>query len=248
MAGALLVEKGCHAVESFSTYPVIAAFSDKTFNMRFAEDLSPFKDDRSVFSQRVGFPFEDLVCMEQIHGSNIVLVNASMKGRGSERRADALLNTDGAITRERGIPIGVLTADCGSVFFYDPKKHVIGIAHIGWRGMLNGLPQKMIAAFSGNFLSRPEDLRVAFGPMIRRCCYEVGEEVASHFGPFMEERGGKKYFDLAAAIKSSLQENGVKKSSTEDPGLCTFCKSERFYSYRREGESSGRMMSVVMLR
>jgi len=248
MASAMMFEKGCHGLESLSGYPVLAAFSDRCFNLRFEEDLSDLQNDRRLFSQMAGFPLENLVCMEQIHGANIVLVDGEMKGKGALTRASALPKADGVITRERGIPIGAMTADCGSVFFYDPKKQAIGIAHVGWRGLFNKLPQKMIAAFSGNFLSRSEDLCIAFGPMIRKCCYEVGQDVAAYFPGHVQGRLGKFYLDLPSAIQAALEETGVRKAGIEDPGFCTFCESSRFFSYRREGQSAGRMMSVIMLR
>jgi len=245
---ALSEEKGCYTFETFSQASVLAAFSDRKFNMRFDEDFSIPRNDREIFSRILKAPADRLVCMDQIHGGNIVLVHETMKGRGANSRVDAIPNADALITREKEIPLGVLTADCAPVFFHDPKNQACGIAHVGWRGLFNKLPQKMVAAFSGNFLSRAEDLHVALGPMIRRCCYEVGGEVASHFAEVVENRDGKSYLDLAAGIVADLQENGVKKENVEDCGLCTHCHEHRFYSYRREGRDTGRMLSVMMLR
>jgi len=139
------------------------------------------------------------------------------------------------------------TADCASIFLYDPQKNAAGIAHVGWRGLYAGMPGKMVLALSNNFLCHPNNLHVALGPMIRQCCYEVGQDVASLFQPFISSTGGKTYLDLADAIVTSLQKMGVKKSHIEDIGFCTSCHNELFYSYRREGTQTGRMLSLLML-
>ncbi|HNV86351.1 MAG TPA: peptidoglycan editing factor PgeF [Candidatus Omnitrophota bacterium] len=248
MAITLFEDKGCHSFEIFAGASVSAAFSDRKFNMRFSEDFSVPRNDREIFFQILGASADRLVCMDQIHGGNIVLVTESLRGKGAHCRADAVPNADALITREKGIPLGVLTADCASVFFHDPRKQAAGVAHVGWRGLFNKLPQKMVAAFSGNFLSRSEDLCVALGPMIRRCCYEVGADVASHFPGAVEDRDGKIYLDLTAGILSALLESGIRRENIEDCGLCTHCHEHRFYSYRREGRETGRMISVMMLR
>ncbi len=240
-------EKGCYRFDSFSNFPIVAVFSDRTFDMRFAEDTLSGSNDRQAFCEMLKIPGRDLVCLEQIHGANIVLVTSEMKGRGATHRQDALAKADGAIVRERCIPTGVQTADCASVFLYDPKNETVGIAHVGWRGLYAGITEKMVAAFTNNFKCRPKDLLVGLGPMIRKCCYEVGEDVASFFGSFVIKRRGKIYLDLTNAIINALHAKGVKKTNIEDMGFCTSCHNELFYSHRREGNLAGRTLSVIML-
>lgn len=150
--------------------------------------------------------------------------------------------------KEKNIPVGIQTADCAPVFFYDPRNHTAGIAHVGWRGLYGALPEKMVQAFTNNFLSKASDLLVALGPMIRQCCYEIGGDVASHFEPFVEETKGKWHLDMAGGIISMLTQAGVKKTNIEDTELCTYCHHETFFSYRREKEQAGRLLSVMMLR
>lgn len=244
----VLVEKGCYQFPSWSHFPVVAAFSDKTFDMRFEEDLVEPQHARQSFCAALDIPRGDLVCLQQIHSANIVLVTSDVRGRGAARRVDALPSADGAIMREKGIPVGVVTADCAPVFFFDPRSGSAGIAHVGWRGLLAGLPAKMVAAFSNNFLCRAEDLRIAFGPMIRKCCYEVGGDVAGLFNGLVSKRKKKLFLDLTGAIVRALEDMGIQRKHIEDLGFCTHCESELFFSHRREGVSTGRMLSVVMLR
>ncbi len=241
-------EKGIYHFQSFSSFPVVAGFSDRTFNMRFLEDQLLGSNDRESFCELLQIPAADLVCPEQIHSGNIILVSEDMKGRGAFRRENAVARADGMIAKEKRIPLGVQTADCASVFFYDPRQETAGIAHVGWRGLYARLPGKMVAAFTNNFLCRPKDLHVGLGPMIRKCCYEVGEDVASFFGGFVSTRKGRNYLDLSRAITADLHAMGVPKTHIEDCGFCTSCHNELFYSYRREGSLTGRMLSVIMLR
>jgi YfiH family protein len=244
---ALATLRGVHKLETFASFSVTAAFSDRALNMRFAEDLPPGESGRQAFCEALSIPPQDLVCLEQIHGANIVLAGSEMKGRGSLNRVDAVPRADGIISRERGIPLGVLTADCASVFFFDPRRQTVGMAHIGWRGAMAGLAEKMVAAFHNNFVSRPRDLHVALGPMIRPCCYEVGEEVASCFPGSASKRKGRIFLDLPGVIRAALVTSGVPKTHIEDSGFCTACQTDLFYSYRREGASCGRMLSVIMM-
>ena len=126
---ALKVEdgKGIYQFQSFFSFPVTAGFSDRTFNMRFLEDQLPGSKDRESFCEQLQIPAADLVCPEQVHSANIILVSEEMKGRGALCRENAVSRADGMLVKEKGIPLGVQTADCASVFFYDPRKETAGI-------------------------------------------------------------------------------------------------------------------------
>jgi YfiH family protein len=244
----LMEESGVHVFESFSDHPVVASFSARNYNMRFREDAEGAEKDRAAFLERLGIPAGDLVCPDQVHSANILLVSEEMAGKGAFFREDAVGRADGMLVKSKSVPLGVQTADCASIFFYDPRVEAAAIAHVGWRGLYAGMVEKMVAAISNNFLSRPRDLIVGLGPMIRKCCYEVGDDVAFLFKDHVVARKGKKFLDLGRAIGSALRRGGVKKTQIEDPGFCTSCRNDLFHSYRREGQRAGRMLSVIMLR
>lgn len=243
----LMEDSGIHVFESFSDHPVVASFSTRPYNMRFREDAEGAEKDRAAFLERLGIPAGGLVCPDQVHSANIILVTEEMAGRGAVCREDAIGRADGMLIKSKSIPLGVQTADCASIFFYDPRVEGAAIAHVGWRGLYAGMVEKMVAAISNNFLSRPRDLIVGLGPMIRKCCYEVGDDVAFLFKEFTVIRKNIKFLDLGRAIGSALRKAGVKKTQIEDPGFCTSCRPDLFYSYRREGQCTGRMLSVIML-
>ena len=107
---------------------------------------------------------------------------------------------------------------------------------------------KTIRLMCKEFKGRPEYLQVAFGPAIRSCCYEVGSEFKHFFSGGLIERDGRYYLDLLGINKRQILDSGVKEANIFDSGICTFCKNEDFFSYRKEGKSCGRIMSVIMLR
>lgn len=236
------------AFSIFSSYPLIAGYSDKIHNLRFTDDLPRPSKDREKFAALLGYDAARLICLDQVHSANIVLADEGMKGMGAFDRLGSAGQADALITRTVDLPLGIMTADCGSVFFYDPEHHTAGLAHVGWRGLYAGLPEKMVLALRQNFLSKPENLKVALGPMIRRWSYEVGPEMKEYFPDFIFEKEGKLYLDIALGITRQLQAAGVLSANIEDAGFCTYQEEERFFSYRREGKKTGRILSVIMLK
>ena len=98
-----------------------------------------------------------------------------------------------------------------------------------------------------NFKTNPADLKIAFGPSIKPCCYKVGFEFKKYFPKEIVRRSGSLYLDLNLANRRQLINAGVKKGNIYDCTICTVCNS-RFHSYRRDGEKSGRMLSLMMMK
>jgi polyphenol oxidase len=168
----------------------------------------------------------------QIHSPQVVTAEAAWP-------ADARPRADAIVTRMRALAIGVTTADCGPVLFADPRAHVIGAAHAGWRGALAGVLEATIEAMEALGAKRAQT-RAAIGPMIRQPNYEVGpdliarfraEDVASNrfFAP--AARDGHALFDLGGYVAARLERAGI--AQVEDLGLCTYADAAQFFSYRR---------------
>ncbi len=151
------------------------------------------------------------------------------------------------VTDKKNLPLAVLTADCLSVFLYEPKTPAIGLVHAGWRSTKDNIAAETIKLMQEKFHADPKDLYAAFGPAIRSCCFEVEKEIMDSFPGGLIRRDNRYYLDLARINKNQLLDSGVKDRNIFDCGICTVCRNAEFFSYRKEKSDSGRMMSVMML-
>ena len=173
---------------------------------------------------------DDMASLKQIHSA--VVLGAERIGVAGE--GDAL------VTAQTGVPVSIRTADCYPILLADPRNLVVAAVHAGWRGTAAGIVVKTIEQMRARFGSDAGNLRVAIGPGIGGCCYEVGIEVARQFGL---ESAGK--IDLAEMNHRLLVENGVAAGHIETLGGCTRCDADLFHSFRRDRESAGRMVSYI---
>ena len=229
---------------------VIFAVSNRSLgNMSLNHgDTEKSLDNRKQFLGVLGIEYQDLVCAKQIHGSVIRYVNENDKGKGAFIYDEAIRGADALITDKKNIPLAVFTADCLSVFMYEPASQVIGIVHAGWRGTKDNICPKAVKLIHDKFGVTPSDLLINFGPCIRSCCYEVSSEFKDFFPDSTSQRDGKYYFDLAAANKAQLIKAGVKEKVISDERVCTSCQNTAYFSFRKEKDKSGRMMAVAMLK
>lgn len=196
---------------------------------------------RGEFLRALGLFPDNLVMVKQVHGSTVVV---------AERADPELLGApaDGLITTTRGLVLGIRTADCVPVFFWDPVRKVAGIAHGGWKGVKAGIVAQMLKIFEKSCGTKMTDLRVAIGPSIRQCCYEVGREFLGYFpGFYRGKNDGKGYLDLVGVIKGRLLKRGIAESHIHDMGLCTVCENKKFFSYRLENQTQERILSVISI-
>lgn len=210
---------------------ICAAFSARIFN----------NSRRSEYLEALSLQPEKLIMVKQVHSDAVLVVD----------EADPrLLETpaDGLITQTPGLVLGVRTADCVPVFFWDTARKVAGIAHGGWRGVKDGIISRMLNAFEKKFQSRMSDLRVVLGPSIRRCCYEVGKEFLGHFPGFYHAKDAAKgRLDLVGVIQERLVKRGVPASRIHDSGFCTVCENKTFFSYRAEKQTHERILCVISI-
>jgi YfiH family protein len=158
-------------------------------------------------------------------------------------------DADASLTERAGELLAIETADCLPVLIVDASNLRVAAAHAGWRGTAAKVARHAVDALVARG-SKPEDLRVALGPSIGPCCYEVGADVEEAFGTagsrFLERRSsGRSHLDVAEANRTQLEEAGVLPSHIDKSNLCTRCREDLFFSYRRDGAYAGRMISVV---
>ena len=186
--------------------------------------------------------FKPQACAEadQVHGAGIADVTGALTAQ--------VAGCDALVTDTPGAALRIRTADCLPIFFADPVRGAVGLAHAGWRGLAASLPARMVAALSQVFHSRADALQVAVGPSIGPCCYEVGPEFAQRFGPFVQEARGRRTCDLAGVAVDQLRRCGVRADRIVQTRRCTACETDEWFSLRREGPETGRLVSFIMLR
>lgn len=187
---------------------------------------------------------KQLVAAEQVHSDNVNIV-------GLKEQGTVIKSTDGLVTTQKNIILGIKTADCLPIIFFDPEKQIIGIIHSGWKGTVLNIACRTVKIMQ-TLGSSPKNIIAVIGPHIGACCYAVDKERFSLFiGKFGSDQASviqtkHKYFlDLGRINFNQLIEVGVPKSNIEFMLNCTSCQSNLFYSYRRQKEFAGRMLNVV---
>ncbi len=190
----------------------------------------------------------EMVGVHQVHSPNVVTVDAPLNGE--RPKADAL------VTNVPGLALTILTADCQPVLFADPDAKVIGAAHAGWRGALDGVLEATLDTMESLGAKR-ENISAVIGPTISQAAYEVGPEFLDDFmaeSPenarfFANGQGDRLQFDLPAFGLHRLRQANV--GNAEWTRHCTYSDADRFYSYRRSTHANeadyGRLISAIRL-
>lgn len=202
---------------------------------------------------------QDMVGTAQTHTTNIRIVTGKDGGKGILYPQD-YQDVDGLITNEKGLTLCAYTADCVPIFYADPVKEAIGIAHSGWRGTVGNMAGKMTLAMHEEFGSLPEDLIVGIGPSICRKCYEVDETVARQFEELMEnaddirrvvlpgKAAGKYQLDLWQANRILLMRAGVLEDHIDVTDICTACNPRILFSHRASHGKRGNMGGMIRMK
>lgn len=203
--------------------------------------------NRTRVAEAMGLGPEALVTVHQVHSAKAIPVTGALSIRPE---ADAL------VTATPGLLLAVLTADCQPVLFSDPKAGVVGAAHAGWRGAVDGVLEATLDAMEG-LGARRQDITAVIGPTISQAAYEVGPEFFDRFRAedegstrfFANGAGDRMLFDLPGYGLYRLREAGIGRA--EWTGHCTYRDPARFFSFRRTTHAGevdyGRLISVIRL-
>lgn len=188
-----------------------------------------------------------LVSLHQVHGSTVRVVPPAPRDGG---RPDG----DALVTGTAGLALGVWVADCVPILICDPRSRAVAAVHAGWRGTVAGILGAAIGTLRERFGSRPADLRVALGPAIGVCCFEVGDEVvdallrADPGAGSSVRRGPRAHIDLYEANRRQALASGVPPGQVQSADLCTVCRPDLLESFRRDRQSAGRMAGFIAWR
>jgi len=215
------------------------------------KNLKSFLDALRVDIKNVVFP-------EQVHGSSVVTIDDSKKKH--------ILNADGLITNKKNVFLGIVTADCLPIIFYDEKMGIVGIAHAGYKGILKGILKNMVLSFK-KLRSDAKDILVGIGPAIGVCCYDVSYERIKIFDKLLnadgdsgrsrqvgiarmtkihQVRNEKHFLDLKNIAKQIFISEGILEENIEVSDICTYDNIKNFYSFRGEGPKNfGEFATIV---
>ena len=220
---------------------VFYTFTDKNdSNLAFhVEDneINVIKNRKNL-ALKLGYNYEDLVYMNQIHSANIIVVDEN-----SPKLVD---NCDSIITRSKNLPLMVMVADCIPILMFDDKQGIIATIHAGRNSTFLEISKKTAEVFIEKFSSNPEDINVVFGASIQKCCYEVSEDLSKIVeNSFGKEFVENNYIDLQGINKKQLNDLGIK--NIEISNICTKCGDKSYFSYRKD-KKTGRFAGIIILK
>jgi len=220
------------------------------FSLALHTDEEPEKILQNRATLQAKFPHMKFIVAHQTHSDNIAIIQ-NIESKGWRGQESVIEDCDALISDKKGVMLTILTADCVPILLFDPKRHIIGAVHAGWRGTEQKIVSKTIQRMQQIFGSNPTDILAGVAPSIGRCCYEVGEDVAQHFFEESEafsKKEGKFMLDLPHLNKIQLLQSGLLEKNIEMSSICTACEVDKYFSYRKEQGCSGRFMSMIGLK
>jgi YfiH family protein len=212
--------------------------------LRWGDDREAVDENRRRVAAHVGYAPDQLQVTKHVHGTAVWRVGEPLPEPPE---------FDGLVCDRAGPVLGAFAADCIPLVFAEPDARVIGAAHAGWRGTVGGVAGNVVARMA-ELGARPERVRVALGPSIGPCCFEVGPEVTAQFRerfgalPGMVVAGPRKeHIDLRVATRAILEQAGVRAEHIDAAPPCTQCNPDRFFSYRRDGKDGGVHMGFIAM-
>jgi len=208
---------------------IIFGMSDKGDGQMIVCDDGVAQVNRRKFFDQVGIDSGRMVAASLVHGDQIAVVGDGDVGK-------LIPNTDGLITNKKNVCLTITGSDCMPVFFYDKINNVIGLVHAGWRGIVADIVPKMVKLMKTEFSPKKESINVYLGPSIKKCHFEIKEDVLRYFKKYPEaiiRQEEKIFVDLELIVKKQLVEVGVLGENIKIDSVCTYC-NKNYFSYRRD--------------
>ena len=195
-------------------------------------------NNRNKFFSGLGIEEKNVATSGQIHGKEILVTD----------KAGRFSGYDAIITNKKNLFVAVSIADCCPVLIYDRKNQAVAAIHAGWRGTVSKIVSETLTSMKENFGTEAQNIMAYIGTCISEKSFEVGEEVATQFDPeFISDTANseKYYINLKAANLKQLLDFGVDKEEIEISPYCTILNNDEYFSYRKEGKESGRMLAII---
>jgi YfiH family protein len=226
----------------------LGEFAENNMSVTVGDEPSAVEVNRRAAAEAIGFPGNQLFLLKQVHSNRVHRLSAYPTD-------EAPIEADAMVTRQPMLALGILTADCTPILLADPEARVIGAAHAGWRGAVDGIVGNTVAAMV-ELGADPGRIVAAIGPTISGENYEVGPHFMDDFiklrpdgwRHFSTHNGGRAHFDLPGFVAAELEAAGV--TQVDLVGGCTYAHPDRYFSHRyatHNGARTGRQIAVVAM-
>lgn len=230
-------------------------FSSMNLGIKTDDKRENILENYRLFTEAVGIDVKNVVIGNLNHGNNVRKVDEEDRGKGLFKPFD-YEDIDALITDKPNIALTITCADCVPVFFADPVKKAVGIAHSGWKGTALEISAKVVEAMVREYGSKPSDIIAGIGPCIGMCCYEVSRDVYEEFIEFdylddawyFEKENDKFDIDLSRIIFGTLAYSGILPENISISGLCTACNNDVLFSHRAQKGKRGTMAGMIMIK
>ena len=237
-------------------------YASLNLGMNRGDDKNKVIKNWDLFLDASGIKTHEFVCGNQVHGNNVhIATKADLRpayGPGQ------LIEADGYVTKEKNVPLSVFTADCVPVLLEDSVHEVIGSVHSGWRSTvadIEGVAIKKMLSLGASC----DDIHIAIGPSIDKCCFEVGNEVIEAVNALIgsdetsklaskrhisdSEPGSvdKYMLDLRGVVKTRFMQLGIPEDNIEYVGGCTMCNPHKYYSHRYTNGNRGSLACIISM-
>lgn len=210
-------------------------------------------ENRTRFYRIADVDAESVAQGQLVHGNHVESITLDSPA-GSRYKFP---ETDGLVTSLKNRPLFIPVADCTAIAFFDPEQQVIGMVHAGWKGAVNGIPQRMVETMQKAYGCNPTNILVGIRPGIGPCCYQVREdlveiftrafpEVASRF--FVTQPDDTIHLDMWTALRWQLEVSGILPEHLNIAEICTACHTDEFYSHRAEHGKTGPFACLLILK
>ena len=227
-------------------------FESLNLGLRLGDERGRVLENYRRAGNALDLDIERLVAFKQVHSDTVVRADGRLAGCAF---LTDIMEADGVMTCEPGLPLAVYSADCAPILLFDPDTRCAAAVHAGWRGTAAGIAAKAVDSMMDAFGAVPGRILAAIGPRICGCCFETGPEVAAEMASALGDEaerhirsaGGKLFIDLGALNALWLARSGVKESNIAVSELCTAERVDLFWSHRGTRGERGVQAAVICL-
>ena len=228
-------------------------YASFNINHYCGDEAAAIAENRRLLCEQLHITADRLVYPHQTHQTEVRCIDEAFLGLSEAERQPLLEGVDAVMTNVLGVCVGVSTADCIPVLLYDEVHHAVAAIHAGWRGTVGRIVRKAFAAMQETYATVPSQLRAVIGPGISLKNFEVGDEVYQAFSEAefdmesIAQRSAKWHIDLPLCNALQLEQTGVSRENIQQSAICTYDHCSDFFSARRLGINSGRILTAIML-